>query len=477
MLKLDCTKPGSEYLSLVLDFFMALRLALLTVAASITASLGSSLDFSFSRLANHSVHGFGCMLWADQTFGIDELRNLNIKYIRIARDHTTVEQMQALRKVTDALDIRWIYVTWEAPKRYTSDANMLVDVEGFAAWWVQQVTDLDKEAVCPHYLDLMNEPDSKGNWSTGISPTNYNMLVKSTRRQLDRAGYQHVGIVGPGTAVMTNSPPFISALDEEAVSSLSAFAVHAYDDGVFCHGGASCIVPTWKKTFGEVVAGADSEKPVFVTEYATQWPVYHGVLYPSPDTTAGFSFSVSMGYAARVAQNTLALLNSGAAVPFYWEAEDERAGKDSGKNKSWGFVSRSGEHRPVYYALQQLFTRIPRGARVLMPPPPLPHDAEGIYAGVYATESSVIAAVANIANKSLETIVRIWEGGSLSVQEAAAVVAAERGNASKMQGDTAKVVSVPLSLDAFSGGSSFSVTLPADSVFTATLARRRTEFV
>ena len=67
---------------------------------------------------------------------------------------------------------------------------MLEDARGFAKWWVEQVGALARDGMTPHYIELMNEPDSMGHWSTGIAPATYNSVVKGFRDAL-RIAYQN----------------------------------------------------------------------------------------------------------------------------------------------------------------------------------------------------------------------------------------------------------------------------------------------
>eukprot|EP00662_Eupelagonemidae_sp_cell21_P041366 gene41366-56401_t len=110
-----------------------------------------------------------------------------------------------------------------------------------------------------------------------------------------------------------------------------------------------CVRSDWARDFGPATADKGAGKGVWITEYASKETKLHGVKYPSPDSTGGYSAAYTMPFAAR---NTVALLNSGASAAFYWEAEDE-------EHKSWGYVTRDGRKKPVYSALRALFPKIP----------------------------------------------------------------------------------------------------------------------
>jgi len=132
-------------------------------------------DLSDTR---QEFQGFGVHTWATMDWG-------------------SWDDMRRLRAETDQLGIKWLYNLWSAPRGVT-ERGLLTDIPGFAAHWRWLVETLDSEGTRPHLIDLMNEPDSYGGWSTGIEPAEYTALVKATRAELDAAGFEDVGIAGPG---------------------------------------------------------------------------------------------------------------------------------------------------------------------------------------------------------------------------------------------------------------------------------------
>jgi hypothetical protein len=339
---------------------------------------------------------------------------------------------------------------------------MLTDVPGFAGHWRDLVADLDNRGLRPHYIELMNEPDSGGGWSTGIAPADYNELVKQVRCALDEAGYSDVGIVGPGLTNMNwggRNSRYVAALDEEAVASLAAFSSHAWDDGSICHGGASCVEQTWPD-FGDSVRAKDPDKPRWVTEYATKETTFHGVSYPHADHTGGYAAAHSMSYAVRVYENTLAHLNMGANVAFYW------CGQDGGK--SWGYVDAKGNKKPIYYSLMSLYPKIPVGARVVRPPD---QESSPVYSAAVVADGRVVVGLANDSNREQSTTIRLVNAATpLRVEEAVACVLDRPGDREREIGDTAKLVEKQVSLARRAdGGHSFHVSLPADSTLTVVL--------
>ncbi len=105
----------------------------------VSASSGESCNELVFDLRNtmHVVDGFGVHLWADQIHGLHELPNLNMKYIRITHEDSTLEDLKKARAFTDRHGIKWLYMLWRAPRRFVDDCNRLVDVAGFAALLVR----------------------------------------------------------------------------------------------------------------------------------------------------------------------------------------------------------------------------------------------------------------------------------------------------------------------------------------------------
>ena len=141
------------------------------------------------------------------------------------------EEMQATRAITDALGIEWVYMIWVAPGTMVNAAGQLRTdrIDDFAEWWAGEVADLYANNIPVEYIELMNEPDSGGSWSTGITPSQYNTLVFLTRQELNDAGLENVGIVGPGLASLhpwSDPAGYINGLDADGVAAMSAWSTH-----------------------------------------------------------------------------------------------------------------------------------------------------------------------------------------------------------------------------------------------------------
>ncbi|UCC21819.1 MAG: hypothetical protein JSW23_08380 [Planctomycetota bacterium] len=186
---------------------------------------------------SHRFDGFGAQIVGRDRKGGElrrVLRELNIKYIRMesSRRGGKWEDIEKIRKLTDSLGIKWICMTWRGPRKWEDSKGNLKSehVGDFAQWWLEEVTEFSKHGIRPEYIELMNEPDSDGQWSKGISPENYSNLVKATRAALDKADFADVGIAGPGATHLNwahHSRDWIDALDSDAVEALAAWSTHS----------------------------------------------------------------------------------------------------------------------------------------------------------------------------------------------------------------------------------------------------------
>jgi hypothetical protein len=433
----------------------------------------------------HRLDGFGTQVFTfNNNQKIDllgKLEQLNIRYVRLTRQGTW-EQMRSLRELTDRLSIEWVYTVWSAPGELSDEKGMLEDLPGFTRWWVEQVEALTREGMKPRYVELMNEPDSMGHWSTGIAPEAYNSVVKAIRKALDERGFLDIGIVGPGLAHLDwgqHNTTWIEALDVHGIESLAAWSTHSWDDGDLCRGGASCI-ERQSRPFQSVTRGQDGRKPVFVTEYGSKETEYQGGRYPNPASTVWcadadhgrryYSVTNTVAYAVRLYENSLALLNSGANVPFVWQLADEVSELNE-LGKSWGLIDIEGRPKPAFVALTTLCPTLPIGARVVRAPD---QSSNRLYASVFVHEDDIVVAISNDVNVSRTSTIRLRNvAGRLEVGNAVAFEMERRGDPATMEPDIGRIVERRLPPVIRDGGGDhlFHVSLPASSTLTVVLRR------
>lgn len=418
--------------------------------------------------------GMGAQIWgyaADTDTLSDALVGLNIRRVRIENvwETATDAQLQETATLTSALGISWLYMAWAEPGAF-SQGGVLTDPEGFGVWWAGEVAALDALGIRPAHIELMNEPDSGGAWSTGISPEDYRTLVVATRRALDSAGFGDVGIVGPGTAAFDwghGARDRILALDSEAADAIAAWSAHAWDDDGSCADSAACLGRAWRD-FADA-ARDRGRQPLWVTEYATKATVFGGADWPAPDQSGTFNATESVGYAVRVYANTLALLNAGTSAPFLWQLVDEPT-EVYGKDKGWGLVRLDGSPKPAYEALAPLAGALPVGGRVLSAPV---QDGLGVVAAVVASDGTIVIGLANPTDAAVEARVRLRDNrGPLVVSGATLFAQDDPGDPSAQQPGTATVEAATVALEHGKAGWTLPVSLPAQATLTVSLERR-----
>ena len=440
----------------------ALALACVCVPAS------AEVVFDAADTTGPRTGGFGCFAWAGLKAGYAEFDNLAIRYVRLTRDADSWADMQAFRTFCSARGIKWVYTLWQAPAQFKDGANMLKDPAGFARHWKDVVAELDAHACRPEYVDLMNEPDSKGVWSTGIGPSEMNALIKAVRKEFDLAGYFNVSVAAPNLTSMSDwSGPkqYFAAMDEEATRSLTAFATHPWGDDVAragCRGGADCQALAWPG-FGASARAKDPAKPLWILEYATRQYSYDGMAYPDPDKVGGYNASFSMPYAVRTYENTLSFLNLGATVPFYWDDADH-----PGSSKQWGWLDEKGNKKPIYETLRALYPKVAPGSTVLKA---VGQDSV-IYAGAFAHDSTIVVGLANCRKAAHEATVRIRGAAELAFLDGVAVETETRFDPAQKTADKARVAARTLAFARSADGSwSARASLPGYSVLTVRLRR------
>lgn len=451
-----------------------------------TPTESEHLTFDLTKTAQTFL-GFGAQIWpycSHEKYpdlhkyrkkAIDEL---NIRYVRITRERASIKDLQKTRQMTDKLGVKWIYMIWSTGRRFSEKRN-LNDIEGFADWWLDEVQKLHADNIPIEYIELMNEPDSRGQWSTGITPDQYARLVTILRKKLDAKGFTNVGIVGPGLSSLSWSRPaqYLNAMDANSAAAIAAWSTHTWaDDTPDC--GPLCIEKHWPK----FAVGADRLNPSipkFVTEYSTKMRFFHGVEYPMPDDYGKwnddnlypyYSSSNTVPFAARAFANTLALLNSGASVLCYWQLNDEPTevsppGFRDRKHKSWGIIDLHGKPKPPYLALKTLYPNIPIGAKVIAQPNQRSND---LYASCLTHDNKVILAVANDKASTISTTITLKNApAGLKVVNALAFEMSVKGNPHIGQPDKPKVTNKKLKLIPIADSTyTLNLTLPQDSTIT-----------
>jgi len=254
---------------------------------------------------------------------------------------------------------------------------------------------------------------------------------------------------------------WIGALDSTAVNDIQRWASHAWDDQPGMPGAS-----TMESVFPQYSLAAnakDSSKSKFITEYATHNTIYNGYTYPNADQTPGYSVASTLPYAVRVIENSLAMLNQGAVSLWYWAAEDDAY-------KSWGYVDRQGNKKPVYYALLSFYPKLAVGAYIVTPPQQLQND---IYVSVSINGNYTLVAASNAGQIEESSVIILANAPTnLKVVKATAMVLVSYGNVATGTPDSAKLVDTTSSISLSNpsmGVYNFTARLPALSTLVVEL--------
>lgn len=411
------------------------------------------------------VDGFGIHHWAGQIEAAREFSALNITHIRITKDWDSWYDMRDLHRRTEKARIKWVYVRWAPPEEFLDREKQLIDVAGFAEDWLNTIQQLNAQSCRPHFIELVNEPDY-----FGVPPAAYAELAQLVRGKLDAAGYRDIRIVGPGLTHIgkDNFKAYYDFLKGPACAALDTWTTHAWEDARADGSGDVAMIQERGTDFTALCRRRSPDKRIWYTEYATRQTRFHGIKYPHPDyESVNYSASFTMPYAIRVFENTLAILNTGANVPFYWCSADYRDSK-----KQWGLIGPDGEKKPVYFALKALFGNVAPGSRLVVPPGEM--LGKSVYAAAFLNNGPeggrIVVALANSSAEKRKATIRIENSPpDLAVVKAEAVRVKRRGNPEKKRPDTAELRAGKVILRRNGGAHEFRAVLPRDSGLTVVL--------
>ena len=340
----------------------------------------------------HRYSGFGANIWPGDPMAAHVCGTLGMTWVRLWTNYhgaapgpdATREQLDAgwqahpgndgLRTTAAMIRSRRLNTVLclgaPPPEWLGAHKELLPDYHGaFVRLWGSAVKHHIRLGVTPRYIELYNEPD--GDWSVHVSPVDNARLLVQVREELDQLGLRHIGICGPGTARADwgdSGDAYIHALDAPALQALGAWSNHAWEwntAAINAPEGRTFLRTAWESIRNSIRRHDSSlRRPIFVTEFATKATQFHGVRYRDPG--AGLSeacASDTRGYATRVVENALHLLNGGANTLMVWESADQ-----PWSNHEWGLLtrpSRGSTPRPVFHALRAVAPMIAVPSHVL----------------------------------------------------------------------------------------------------------------
>lgn len=325
----------------------------------------------------HAFMGMGANVpisfYNRRTRPLQVLNDLRISHIRVKRTGDNWNDIAALRAATYRLKIKWIYSLDKIPLAYLDESGRLMDVDGFAHWWAEEVDELNYQEVPADFIELIESPDLANAGAPIMNADDYNQLIHTTRQELDLREYQDVAMIGPGLSSLSTSDSmetWYMDLDQQAFETLRDWSVELHDDasGAMSMGGKL-------QDFQAYLEKIESIKPILLTSYTNRIKQYGEFEYPDPERydilgnkpdyeRYYYSASFSMPYALRSYSNTLDLLSHPQVIPFIHQLFDAPEAVKF-KKQSWGLLDLNGGEKPLYTLLSALLSRIPKQARIL----------------------------------------------------------------------------------------------------------------
>ena len=351
------------------------------------------------RNTNQTVYGCSAMAWPGVTDIEDMFSELGFEFLMIkfnglfalAEPYTNVtsvegfdpfwsgdianwNKMKSSYAMAERLGIEVYFYTWEVPTAWTDQNNYLKSqhFDQFARMWASLVKTYSNAGMKPDHIAVFGEQN--GSWSPGVSPANYNILVKKIRHELNLQGFADVGISGPVTvpveAYRSESPAdWVYSLDCQGVAAHGFFAIqgHEFDwDSINAETGHAHIRncwPAWDAAFNTVNPSRDV--PVLINNFNCYATTFHGITYPEIESDSSVVVSDTVPWAVRVSEYMLSFFNCGAVGASFWEAADPSFGS------AYGILKKPGSGRtprPVYYAFKSFLPWIPQGSLVVDSP-------------------------------------------------------------------------------------------------------------
>ena len=411
------TAASDEYLPQSTEMHrFTVSLAVCLCLSCLSASIAQTISMDLQQ-TDQQILGFGGQIWPGDLRGRAVMEALGARYVRlqhgsnffsyatqpptdsnftagdnfssmksyIAANFNTgswpLPNIKSAQTWANANDVELVVNEFHIAYSFLNSGNdyMLTScVDDYATFWAALLSYLDDNGVRPEYIELANEPN--GTWNGLITNTNYNTLVKQTRSLLDTHGFSDVGIIGPGLSVLGN-PVWVNALDSTAVDSLAGWSTHAWDD--------ASGIDNQAQIFETAVDAKDPNKPIFITEYATNITEFNGTSYTPPE--GGGDAADQSVFAVQVFKNTLSLVNHGAGALLIWEAADQ-----SWSTKLWGMKRLDGTDRPTLPAMKTLTDLLPDDATALEQ---IWNDPEITAAG-FITDEKLVVSLANTLDTS-----------------------------------------------------------------------------
>jgi len=343
---------------------------------------------------------------------LQTFNELGIKYVRVKRSDENWDDILALRASISRLGIKWIYSLDEVPIDFLDNYGRLIDIDGFAIWWAEEVDELLYQDVPADYIELLDMPDMLRGDSAAFDSDIFNQLIHATRNELDMRDFQNVSIVGPSLSSAGfggKLETWYMDLDQAGFDMLPVWSVHLSNTQ---QEGENVGVTL--QDFVGYLEGIESVKPLFINAYAPPETNFNGIQYPDPAKydvlgnqntfeTYYYSATFTLPYALRMYSNTLELLKFKDAIPFLYQIYDAPADVKY-KKQSWGLLDLNGGEKPVFTLLANLIKEIPKRSTIHSTLEPLP---VGMNALAFVNQDEWVVTAVNEGLKSKAIQVRL----------------------------------------------------------------------
>jgi len=217
-------------------------------------------------------------------------------------------------------------------------------IEDLARFHTGHLKFLSQNGIHVDYMELCNEPD--GPWNGHIPGKDYARLLERCDTLFEEHGFGKVKLLGPGLTFLNlhDAPlPYFEAIKEVGPEHLDGWSTHIWDEAEFTHSLPEYTYGIWKPFLAQIKAlDPEREKPVFVTEYASDIVKFGDREWASPRDQVTDTVVNQWPHAVRVIANSITNLNRGTNGLVLYRLSDTHW-HDTG----WGIITplpRSGQH-------------------------------------------------------------------------------------------------------------------------------------
>ena len=241
-------------------------------------------------------------------------------------------------------------------------------IEDLARFHTGHLKFLSQNGIHVDYMELCNEPD--GPWNGHIPGKDYARLLERCDTLFEEHGFGKVKLLGPGLTFLNlhDAPlPYFEAIKEVGPEHLDGWSTHIWDEAEFTHSLPEYTYGIWKPFLAQIKAlDPEREKPVFVTEYASDIVKFGDREWASPRDQVTDTVVNQWPHAVRVIANSITNLNRGTNGLVLYRLSDTHW-HDTG----WGIITpQKGSNfqpKPVYHALVNTLKTLPLNSKILTP--------------------------------------------------------------------------------------------------------------